>query len=363
MNKSKWSKIISIVVVLLSLGMVLFLILSSGEIGGIVDALAASNKGWLLAAVMCYVAYIAAEGVGLWTFLRMEGYRVKVTTASHFSFVGMFYANLTPSATGGQPMQIYLMAKRKIPASVATSALTVRFFFNQLALVGMTVALWLINRDFIAAQDGIPPMLVIIGCVVNFACVPLISAIIFNRRLVERVALWGIRMLVKCHLCKNPEKWEQKAKEGIEHFHASLMSTVRSPKRILAQLVVSVVEMTVLMLVPLMVYLALNESMTAHEPALAWHHILTVGYMLYTTAAFFPLPGATGAQEVGFKSYFGGIFKGNGVQSAELSLSLGLLLWRFATFYLCLLVGSVDAIITNFRRRHEAIDHDERIST
>ena len=351
MNQSKWSRIISIAVVLLSIGMVAYLILTSGEIGGIAEALLAANKGWLLAAVMCYAGFILAEGVGLCAFLRMEGYRIKLHTAAHFSFVGMFYANITPSATGGQPMQIYLMAKRKVPASVATSALTVRFFFNQLALVGVTLVLWAFNREFVAKQLGGVLGLIILGCVVNFACVPLIAAIILNRSLVERIALWGIRLLTKMHLCKKPEKWEQKAREGIEHFHASLMSTVRSPLRILIQLAVSVVEMTMLLIVPYAVYLALHES------GVPWHHILTASYMLYVTAAYFPLPGATGAQEVGFRSYFSGVF------SSELSLSLALLLWRFATFYLCLLVGSIDAIVTNFRKKHAEIDRDERIST
>lgn len=351
LNQSKWSKIISIVVVLLSIGMVAYLILSSGEIGGIIEALAAANKGWLVVAVMCYAGFILAEGAGLCAFLRMEGYRIKLFTAAHFSFVGMFYANLTPSATGGQPMQVYLMSKRKVPASVATSALTVRFFFNQLALVGVTLVLWLINREFVAEQLGGAMGLIIIGCVVNFSCVPLIAAIILNRKLVEGVARWGIRLLVKMHLCKNPEKWEKKAIDGIEHFHSSLMSTVRSPRRMLIQLAVSVVEMTMLLIVPLVVYLAL------HEHGVPWHQLLTVSYMLYVTAAYFPLPGATGAQEVGFKSYFGGLF------SSDLSLSLALLLWRFATFYICLLAGSVDAIVTNFRKKHAAIDHEERIST
>lgn len=363
MKQSKWSRIISITVILLSVGMVLYLILSSGEIGGIVDALAASNKGWLVAAILCYAGYVLAEGVGLFAFLRVEGYRIKMFTAAHISFTGMFYANLTPSSTGGQPMQIYEMTRRKILGSVATSALTVRYFFNQVALVGMLALLWWINADFIASQEGIPPALVIFGFVLNFASLPLIGAIVIWPGIVERIALWGIRLLTRCHVIKNPDKWVEKAKGGIENFHSSLMTTLKSPLHVLIQLVVSVVEMTMLMLVPLMVYLALHESMSAHTPALQWHQLVTVAYMLYSAVAFFPLPGATGAQEVGFKSYFKGIFLGNGVQSAELNLSLGLMLWRFATFYLCLLAGCVDTVITNLRSRHEAIEHVERIDT
>jgi len=350
LNQSKWSKIISGVVILVSLGMVLYIAFSNQELANAWDVLFTLNPWWLLAALLCYAGYVYAEGAGLFAFLRMEGYRVKLSSAAHFSFAGMFYANITPSSTGGQPMQIYLMAQRKIPGGLATSALTARYFFNQLALVAMTVILWLMNREFAAAQLGHVSGLIILGCVVNFACVPIIVAIMLNRRLVERIALWGIRFLHKRHLCKNPDKWEQKAMESIDHFHTSLFNLVKRPVHLLIQLVVSVVEMLCLMLVPLMVYKAFGLSGT---PVM---HILTVAFMLFVSASYTPLPGASGAQEGGFLVYFKGIF-------TDSTLPLALLVWRFMTYYVCLLLGCADSVYTSLRKKRKPIDRDERIST
>lgn len=350
LNQSKWSKIISGAVILLSLGMVLYIAFSNQELANTWEVLFTLNPWWLLAALLCYVGYVYAEGAGLFAFLRMEGYRVKMSSAAHFSFAGMFYANITPSSTGGQPMQVYLMAQRKIPAGIATSALTARYFFNQLSVVAITVLLWVLNRDFATAQVGHVAGLIILGCVVNFACVPIIVAIMLNRRLVERIALWGIRFLAKHRLCKNPEKWEQKAMESIAHFHTSLFNLVKRPLHLLIQLVVSVVEMLMMMLVPLMVYKAFGLSGT---PVM---HILTVSFMLFVSASYTPLPGASGAQEGGFLVYFKGIF-------TDATLPLALLVWRFATFYVCLLVGCADAIYTSLRKNRKPIDRDERIST
>lgn len=345
LKQGKWGKIISMAVILLSLAMVLIIAFTNPELANAWDVLFTLDKRWLALAILCYAGYVYAEGAGLFAFLRMEGFRVKLSSAAHFSFAGMYYANITPSSTGGQPMQIYLMSQRNIPAGLATSALTARYFFNQLAVVVVTVVLWLLNRDFAQAQLGHVAGLIVLGCAVNFACVPIIVAIMLNRSLVERAARWGIRFLTKHRLCKKPEEWEHKAMESIEHFHSSLMHLVGHPVHLLIQLLVSIVEMTLLMLVPLLVYKALGLSGTP------WYHILTVSFMLFVSASYTPLPGASGAQEGGFLVYFAGIYTGG-------TISVALLVWRFVTYYLCLLVGCADSIYVGVRKRRKPIDRD-----
>lgn len=345
MKQGKWGKIISGAVILLSLAMVITIAFSNPELANAWDVLFTLDKRWLLAALLCYAGHVYAEGAGLYAFLRMEGFRVKLSSAAHFSFAGMYYANITPSSTGGQPMQVYQMTQRGVPAGVATSALTARYFFNQLVLVAMTALLWALNRDFAVAQLGHVAGLIILGCVVNFACVPIIVAIMCNRKLVERIALASIGFLHRHHLCKHPEKWEQKAMESIDHFHTSLMDLVCRPGHLLIQLLSSIVEMTCLMLVPLMVYKALGLNGTP------WYHILTVAFMLFVSASYTPLPGASGAQEGGFLVYFSGIYTGG-------TISVALLVWRFMTYYLCLLAGCADQVYTSLRKRRARIERD-----
>ncbi len=349
MNTSKpnWGKIISIAVILLSLGVVLGITFNNPELANAWDVLLTLNPRWLLLCLACFAGYVYAEGAGLYAFLRMEGFRVKLSTATHFSFAGLYYANITPGATGGQPMQIYLMAQRQIPAGVATSALTARYFFNQLSLVLSTLVLWLTNRAFVQQQLGHINMLIILGCVVNFFCVPSIVLIMCNRAWVERIACWVIRFLARHRLCKRPDAWEQKALETIDHFHTSLMDLLRHPAHLLFQLLISMVEMLCLMLVPLLVYKALGLSGTP------WHQILTVSYMLFVSASYTPLPGASGAQEGGFLVYFAGIFKGG-------TISVALLVWRFMTYYLSLLLGCADAVYTSLRKKRKPILRNRR---
>ena len=54
--------------------------------------------------------------------------------------------------------------------------------------------------------------------------------------------------------------------------------------------------------------------------------------LLFVSASYTPLPGASGAQEGGFLLYFRGIFR-------EGTIGLGLLIWRFFTYYFSLITG------------------------
>lgn len=345
MKQGKWGRIVSLTVILLSMVIVCCIAFGNQELTNVWDVIFTLDLRWLLACVGAMIVYVYAEGAGLYAFLRMEGYRVKLTSAAHFSFGGIYYANVTPSSTGGQPMQVYLMSQRKIPAGVATSALTSRYFFNQLSLVLITLGLWVHNRVYVAEHLNGVVGFVILGCVVNFFCVPTIIAIICNRPLVEKAVSGLIRLMNRLHICKKPEAWQNKADETIEHFHSSLMHLVHRPGPILIQLLTSVVEMLALMLVPYLVYRAMGMTGTSLG------EVLTVSFMLFCSASYTPLPGASGAQEGGFLVYFGSVF---GVEK----VTVALLVWRFITYYGILILGCADSLWSSFRKRRAPIERN-----
>ena len=89
------------------------------------------------------------------------------------------------------------------------------------------------------------------------------------------------------------------------------------------------------------VYYALGMSGTP------WYHVLTISCLLFVSASYTPLPGASGAQEGGFLLYFKNIFKDG-------TIGLALLIWRFFTFYLYLIVGVFTILLEKIILRWEA---------
>ena len=76
-------------------------------------------------------------------------------------------------------------------------------------------------------------------------------------------------------------------------------------------------------------------------PGASYGQIITMAMLLYVSAAYTPLPGASGAQEGVFALYFANIFP-SGIRL------MALLLWRFFTYYISLIIGAIVTIVKGF---------------
>ena len=343
MNQSRKSRIISLTMIGLSILLVVLIAFSNSELTSAWGALQSMHKGYLALCALCLAGYVTAEGLGLYLCLRARGYRITLPSAIHLSLQGLYYANITPGSSGGQPMQVYLMSQRSIPVGVGASALSVRFFFNQLVMVGMTGVLWLCNAAFCQAQLGRVKMLIILGCAVNAAAVPLVLLAMFRREWLDRLAALLLRLGTRLCLVKQPEVLNERICRILDSYHDSMVGVARHPGQLLTQLLVSLAEMLCLTSVTVCVYRAFGQAGTA------WYELLAVSIMLFVSASYTPLPGASGAQEGGFLLYYRGIFAGG-------TISVALLVWRFMTYYAILLIGAGDALISSFRKKYRQVE-------
>lgn len=345
MKQSKRSRIISMALIFCSIALVMVIAFSNSELTNAWQALGSLHKGYLALCVMCLMGYVAMEGAGLRAFLRARGYQLPLKSTVHLSFQGLYYASVTPGSSGGQPMQVYLMKRRGIPVGIGASALTVRFFFNQLSVVALTLLLWLTNFQFCQRQLSGVSALIVIGWLINFAAVPMILLAVFCRALMDRLARWLIGLGARLRIIKRPEETLQRTQRILDHFHDSIRGVMHQRGQIAAQLLFSLAEMLCLTGVAVGVYFAFMQSGTTCG------EILTIAFMLYVSASYTPLPGASGAQEGGFLLYYRGIY-GSG------TLSVALLVWRFMTYYLILITGAADALVTGFRRKYTTVERE-----
>lgn len=328
----------SLAVILLSVAMVVIVAFSNSELNSAGQALLALNPWWLTAALACCLGYMVMDGVGLFAFLRAQGFAIGLPSAVHLSLIGLYYANVTPGASGGQPMQAYFMNRRGIPVGVASSALAVRCFANQLATVLLAGGLFLGNRGFCASQLGGVKWPIILGYAINASVVPLILLASFCLTRMKRLVHGIIGFLGRRRWVKRPEEAAARVDRVLESYCASMRLALRRPFAMALQVLLGALQMLGLMGVTVCVYHAfgLSGAMDAQ--------LLTVALLLFVSASYTPLPGASGAQEGGFLLYYRGMFTGG-------TLSVALLVWRFFTYYLFLLVGAADAIACAVRKK------------
>ena len=299
---------------------------SNQDLENVWDSLGSLDLLWIGGAFLCWAVYTFFDGMNYFCYLRRQGFRISLARSVGIALVGFYYSNITPGATGGQPMQVNSMRKAGIPVGYGTMAVTVRFITNQFMISALSLTAYLIDREFLTAQLQGAMWVVLAGWLMNFLSVPLVLLAAFKRSWIQALAGWVIRLLERIRIVRDPERMMVKVTDVLDTYHTALHDLLRQPGQIAVQFLMSLVSLMGLMMTPWCVWKALGHSGT---PAV---HLWAIACLLYISASLAPLPGASGAQEGGFLLYYKGIFK------PEL-IGLGLLIWRFFTFYLYLIVG------------------------
>ena len=338
---SKLKRILSFLFIVLSIAAVFFIAFSNTELKDAWKAIQQMNLGWLAGIFLCWLVYTFFDGMNYWCYLNRQGFKISIGRAVNVALIGFYYSNITPGATGGQPMQVNSMRKAGIPVGYGTMAVTIRFITNQTVTSVISLVLFLLNREFVYKQLGGAIWFVRIGWLINFAAVPVVLLAAFKRNWVQKLAELLIGWLEKIHLVRNKEFAISKVTEVLDTYHTALLDLMHSPGQILLQFACSTVSLMGLFCTVIFVYHAFGMSGTP------WYQLLTLSCLLFISASYTPLPGASGAQEGGFLLYFQGIFKDG-------TIGLALLVWRFFTFYLFLIVGVFTVLLEKIILRREA---------
>ena len=324
-------KLLSLGLVVASIVLVIFIAFGNSELENAWDALGSLDLKWVLGIFGCWFAYMFFDAVSGWIYLRSEGFKISLGRAVNACLIGFYYSNITPSSAGGQPMQVNSLRKAGIPVGYGTMTATIRFVCNQFAISAMSMVFWLLNRDFVARQLGDAVWLARLGWIINFSGVPLCLMAVFQRRLIQRIALWVIRLGVRIRLIKNEEAAVATTTNVLDTYHSALVEISRRPLQIIIQVLCSCASLLGLIGAIIFVYHAFGFSGTP------WYQLLTISFLLYISACYTPLPGASGAQEGGFLLFYQGIIPGD-------RIGLALLVWRFFTYYMFLIVGVVTVL-------------------
>ena len=338
--KVNLKKLLSMLLVVGSIVAVVMIAFSNSELENAWDALGSLNPIWVLGIFSCWFIYMFSDAFAYWMYFRSEGFKISIGRCVNASLIGFYYSNITPTSAGGQPMLVNSFRKAGIPVGYGTMGATVRFICNQFAISFLSLLCFLIDRDFVYEQLGGVIWLIRIGWLINFAGVPLVLMAAFQRRLIQRIAEWIIDLGVRIKLVKNRETAVSSVTNVLDTYHVALKELLERPWRIIIQMLSGMAGITALIASIYFVYHAFGYS------ECPWIHLFTISFMLYISACYTPLPGASGAQEGGFLLYFQNIFPPD-------TIGLALLVWRFFTYYMFIIVGVFMVILERIILRKE----------
>ena len=145
--KKKW--IFNIIFLLLIFAATLYGVFHGKDMGRIIEIIKTVNPFWLIPGVICVIIFIWGESIIIHYLMHSLGIKVKKWICFLFSSVGFFFSCITPSASGGQPAQVYYMKKEDIPIPISTMVLLIITIIYKMVLVLLGIALVIFGQGFI----------------------------------------------------------------------------------------------------------------------------------------------------------------------------------------------------------------------
>lgn len=314
------------------------ILLCNNEMGMIFDALGALNVRWVWAAGGCIVVYLFLRMAQMRYYLARRGQRIGWLQAAEVTGAGQFYSAITPSSSGGQPMQVLHLRRMGVPVSLGTACASVKFLGFQTAFLALGGVMAVARWEMLSHQLYGLRWLVALGYVVNAALIVAVVLTIPKSRAVDALIRLVIRLGERLRLVKNGEAAFERFQDSLKDYRDALVQLMKAPMDALIVFGLSLLQVVAYMFVAVCMYRAFGLT------GMPDGDILALQLMLFIAAAFVPLPGAAGAQESGFCAFFAGIFPGD-------SLIAAMVCWRFFSYYLLLVLGLAMMLPVRFRGR------------
>ncbi len=291
---------------------------------------------FVLMALLCPIIAIFVEALKFYVMIGKKLKKHRLSVSIKTAIFGKYYDNVTPLGSGGQPFQIMYLYKYGISGPDSsllpvTSFIMNQFAFITLALVAFITGGYLVTSTAlkISAYIGSIFMIAMPLIVLFFTVFPVIS---------RKLSVGILKMLHKIKMIKSVDQRIQKIDYFIVRFKTSFQLMSQSKRIMITSFLLSLVYQIAMYSIPFFVILSLGIPVNYFE-------ILALCVFLYAAVAYIPTPGNSGGMEISFAILFSML--------VYYEVFWSMLLWRFASYFLILIIGLV-ALLVDFihQRRH-----------
>lgn len=347
--------IFNILVICLCLFIIFYFFYSENGLNDLLHSSIQISLFWISAAIGFQLLYMFIEAFIIYYFIKADYKKFTFKDAIKVSFVGLFWCAVTPSSTGGQPMQIYLLHSMGIDIGYSTSRLLQKFLVFQVVLTSISIIAFIYKLSFFV--DAMSSPLVVIFIIVGFGSQLLITGalilISFQPVITKKFIFFIAKILSKIKLLKNIDKKTAHIQKQLDLFHESNKTLYKHKKTLAITAILTFIQFIAMFTVPYCVYRSLGLNQATPLDMISSQAFVNL------VSGMIPIPGASGAAELGFTAFFNGFFTPQTLKSATL-------IWRMINYYGVVIFTAPFAYITNGKTRgakiEKAIEYEEEFA-
>lgn len=332
---SKKKNILNIGFLVLLLVLTFWLVFRDQDLGPIVEILGKVPIQFIFIGLVLVVCYVCGESVIIKYLLHAVKIKAPLINCIRYSFVGFFFSCITPSATGGQPAQIFYMQRQKIDIPTASIILMLVTIEYKFVLVFIGVALALLGQPLVQTLTSEAQFYLYLGLGLNVFCVVFMSFLVFLPNTASYLITKGFLLLQRLHIMRDKNNRMQRLQNSMETYRKASVFLKANKLVIFNTTMITFVQRILLFSVTYVVY----RSFGLNEQSLLTMILLQAA--ISVSVDMLPLPGGMGISERLFLQIFAPLFG-----STALTLS-GMLLSRGISYYMLVILSGIITIITH----------------
>lgn len=324
------------------LGITLYVLLNKFNLQDLINACKGINYLWVVLGFCLMLIFQACEAYNIQNCLDLVGIKTSYLKCLKYAIVGYFFSSITPSSSGGQPMQVYYMYKDDIKVSHSSLALLLELTSYLIITILLAIGGFIYTKDLIINSIGNIKILLIIGTSFNIFLLLLIITCIFFKK----ASSWLINLalkIIKVFKIKNEEEIKKYLNDTLAEFQTSASYVKNNKSKFLKILFISLIQVVAMHSVTFFIYKSFNLNVYNYFT------ILSLQALLYISVSSLPFPGAVGISESAFML----LFK---IMYVDTILPSAMILTRTVSFYLCVIFNGLILSILYFKDKNKVIN-------
>ena len=328
-------KIINTAFLLLVFGLTLYTVFRGENLHAVLSAIMDVNYWYLIPAAGCVVFFVFCESAVIHYMLSTLNINISRKNCLLYSGVGFFFSAITPSASGGQPMQVYYMNKDDIPVPVSTIVLMIVTITYKAVLIITAVGIIIFRPGFV--YNNIDPIKIFfyLGLFLSLSFCTALLIVVFHPVLARKIVVSLEHFLVKIHILKEKPERIQSIYNSMQQYY-SVASYLRTHKLVILKVqILTFVQRFSLFAVTWFVFKAFGQK------GVPFYVIILLQSVISVSADMLPFPGGMGISENLFLIIFTCVFE-------ETLLLPGMILSRGIAFYIQIIFCGILTMIAHF---------------
>ena len=333
-QKSKKSKILSLICFIINIAIIAVIIITQSlkddSMASIGDMFTVANFWYLLGALGSFALLMATDAFRWWLLIFRATKHSRPFLSYKTMALGKYYDNITPLATGGQPFQIYYMAKRGIKGSTASSIPFAIYIFNQIVAVCVSLSVLIFSKKIAGELDPTVFTAAVVGVVLNTTIMVFIFLLSISKKIGPTLTIWILKLLHKMHIIKDYTALFRKVMRFVSEYQKTFRYFMSNIFIATTMLVSSFLNIVVKFLIRACIVCMFNKG---HFDWATYSAVFIWCTLIDSVLSYIPWPGAAGVAEISYVTMF-----------AYFSLTSGTVVWamliyRIFQYYIYLIQG------------------------